>query len=330
MVRSIKFVAALVLLAASLGGAQAQTRLKVAEVVRSQLFIPLYLAVSQGFVKEQGLDLELVTAGGGDKVGALILSGGADVGLSGPEVPIYLYNGENPDKPVMFASVNGTDGFFLLSRKKIDNFEWSAMRGQKIIGWRPGSTPQLFLEYLMKQKGVDAETIKSIITNIGIPARDPAWISGNGDFSIFNEPSTSKILQATESHVVTSIGKELGRAENTVFFAKKSWMAQNGEAAQKLTNAIAKAEKAMKTMSDQDIATSVASYFPGLPPEVNVAVIKHYRSVPAPVFSETPVIDKGGLDKLQEVMVVGGTLPKDKVVAYDAIVDRKMADKATQ
>jgi NitT/TauT family transport system substrate-binding protein len=321
-------MAALLLLAASLGGAQAQTKVKVAEVVRSQLFIPLYLAMSRGFVKEQGLDLELVTAGGGDKVGALILSGGADIGLAGPEVPVYLYNGENPDKPVMFASINATDGFFLLSRKKIDNFQWSALHGQKIIGWRPGSTPQLFLEYVMKQKGVDAETVKSVITNIGIPARDGAWISGNGDFGIFNEPSTSKITQATESHVVTSMGKELGRVENTVLFAKKSWFAQNGEAAQKLTNAIAKAEKAMKTMADQDIANAVASYFPGLPPEVNVAVIKHYRSVQAPVFSETPVIDKGGLDKLQEVMVVGGTLPKDKVVPYDAIVDRKMAEKA--
>src|SRR5690242_9662985 len=128
MFRASKFVAALLVLAASLGGAQAQTKLKVAEVVRSQLFIPLYLAMSQGFVKNEGLDLELVTAGGGDKVGALILSGGADVGLAGPEVPIYLYNGENPDKPVMFASLNATDGFFLLSRKKVDNFDWSALR----------------------------------------------------------------------------------------------------------------------------------------------------------------------------------------------------------
>src|SRR6266481_4934092 len=81
---------------------------------------------------------EVVTAIGGDRVGALILSGQADVGLAGPEVAIYLYNSEAPDKPVMFCSVNGTDGFFFVSREKIEPFDWSKLRNRKIIGWRPG------------------------------------------------------------------------------------------------------------------------------------------------------------------------------------------------
>ena len=101
------------------------------------------------------------------------------------------------------------------------------LRGKKILGWRPGSTPQLILEYVLKQNGVDQETIKNIIVNIGIPARDSAWISGTGDFGIFSEPNTTKLETSGEVHVITLIGKEVGRAEDTILFAKKSWMEKN-------------------------------------------------------------------------------------------------------
>ena len=54
--------------------------------------------------------------------------------LAGPEVPIYIYNGESPDKPVIFCALTGTDGYFLASRQKIDKFDWSMLNGKKIMG----------------------------------------------------------------------------------------------------------------------------------------------------------------------------------------------------
>jgi len=332
MLRAVTKIMLVLSLAASfpIGHAHAQSlqKLKIAEVVRSQLFVPMYVAISEGFMKEQGIDIELVTAVGGDRVGALMLSGRADVGLAGSEVVIYIHNSESLDKPVMFCSVNGTDGFFFVSREKFDPFDWSKLRNHKIIGWRPGSTPQLFFEYVLKQKGVDAETIKSIVTNIAPPAREGAWMSGSGDFGIFNEPSTSNLVRAGQVHVLASIGKELGRAENTVFFAMKSWFEKNRDQAQKLTNAIAKAQLWMKTASDEQVAAVLAPYFPGLPMEVNVAVMKRYRSTGAPIWSESTVIDRGGLAKLQEVMVAGGVLAADKIVPYEAIVAPDVALQA--
>jgi len=47
--------------------AQRLQKLKVAEVVRSQLFAPIYVAMSEGFMRDEGIDLELVTANGGDR-----------------------------------------------------------------------------------------------------------------------------------------------------------------------------------------------------------------------------------------------------------------------
>jgi NitT/TauT family transport system substrate-binding protein len=308
--------------------AQNLQKLKIAEVVRSQLFAPIYVAINQGFFKDQGIELDLVTANGGDRVGALVLSGQVDLGLAGPEVAIYLYNSETPDKPVLFCSVNGTDGFLFVSREKVEPFAWDKLRNRRIIGWRPGSTPQLFFEYVLKQKGVDADTIRSIVTNIAPPAREGAWLSGDGDFGIFNEPSTENLARAGRIHVLSSIGKELGEAENTDFFAKKSWLEKNRDMAQKFTNAIARAQAWMKGAGDGQIAAALAPHFPGLPPEITVDVMKRYRETGAPIFSKTPAISRAGLAKLQEVMMIGGVIAADKIVPYEAIVASEFAVEA--
>jgi NitT/TauT family transport system substrate-binding protein len=143
---------ATVSVAATSAGAADKVKLKMSEVVRSQFYVPMYVALTKGFVADEGLDVELITANGGDRVGAMILSGQTEFALAGPEVPIYIYNGESPDKPVIFSALTATDGLFLASKQKIDKFEWSMLNGKKIMGWRPGSTPQLYLEYVLKQR----------------------------------------------------------------------------------------------------------------------------------------------------------------------------------
>ncbi|MDB5595039.1 MAG: hypothetical protein JWM36_2000 [Hyphomicrobiales bacterium] len=308
--------------------AQEKIKLKMAEVVRSQFYMPMYVALAKGYVAEEGLEVEMITTNGGDRAGAMILSGQADFALAGPEVPIYIYNGESPDKPIIFCALTATDGLFFVSRAKVDAFDWSMVNGKKIMGWRPGSTPELYLEYVLKQKGVAPATVSSIVTNIGPAARDGAWVSGMGDFAIFNEPNFTKLEKEGVAHLVASIGKEVGRADYTVFFAKKSWVEKNAVAAQKWTNAIARAQAWSKSASPKEIAEAIAPFFPGLSIEENMAVVDRYRTVGVQIWAESTLMDKGGLAKAQEIMTVGGVLPADKHVAYEKIVVNDFAVKA--
>ena len=48
-------------------------------------YAPQYVAMSQGFFADEGLDMELSNGGGADKVMTAVVSGGADIGLAGPE-----------------------------------------------------------------------------------------------------------------------------------------------------------------------------------------------------------------------------------------------------
>src|SRR5436190_23399571 len=81
------------------------------EVVRSVLYVPSYVAISNGYFEEQGIDQTIATAQGGDKSMAALLGNGADIALMGPEAPIYVLNSDSSVKARIFCALTSTDGF---------------------------------------------------------------------------------------------------------------------------------------------------------------------------------------------------------------------------
>ena len=67
-------------------------KIRVAEVAHTVFYAPQYAAISQGFFEEEGLDIELILTPGADKVTAAVLSGDVEIGFSGSEACIYVYN----------------------------------------------------------------------------------------------------------------------------------------------------------------------------------------------------------------------------------------------
>src|SRR6478736_7858512 len=127
------------------------------EVVRSVLYVPAYVAITNGYFEEQGIDQTLATAQGGDKSMAALLSNAADIALMGPEAAVYVLTSDSPTKVRIFCGLTATDGFMLLGREKVDKFDWSMLKGKDILGFRPGSTPLLFLEAALRQNGIDPQ-----------------------------------------------------------------------------------------------------------------------------------------------------------------------------
>ena len=69
----------------------------VAEVAHSIFYAPQYVALGLGYFEDEGLDIDLVLASGADNVMSAVLSGDADIGFSGTEATIYVYNGGEKD-----------------------------------------------------------------------------------------------------------------------------------------------------------------------------------------------------------------------------------------
>ena len=207
--------------------AQAKPPVKVryAEVVRSILYAPAYVAIANGYFKDAGLDVAMTTAQGGDKTVAALLTNSADIALIGPETSIYVQNGDSPTKIPIFCGLTVTDGFMLIGREKADKFDWQRLKGKQILALRPGSTPDLFLEAALRQNGIDPFKDVKLVNNIAIPARVGSWLAGQNQYAIFMDPDAAQLEMDGKGYVLASIGQTVGPAAT-----RPSWRPTNTSA----------------------------------------------------------------------------------------------------
>ncbi|MDD4075204.1 MAG: ABC transporter substrate-binding protein, partial [Eubacteriales bacterium] len=93
MKKTLLLLMALSLLITSFLGCAKDTGLRKVEtneVTRSVFYAPLYVAVTRGFFKEEGMEINITTGGGSDKSMTALLAKEADVALMGPETVVYV------------------------------------------------------------------------------------------------------------------------------------------------------------------------------------------------------------------------------------------------
>jgi NitT/TauT family transport system substrate-binding protein len=311
-------------------GLRAQVRpavkVRYNEVVRSILYAPAYVAMTKGFFSEAGLDVALTTAQGGDKSVAALLTNSADIALIGPETAIYVQNSESPTKIPIFCGLTATDGFILVGREKVDKFDWQRLKGKQIFALRPGSTPDLFLEAALRQNGIDPIKDVKLVNNVAIPARMGAWLAGQNQYAIFNEPDASQLELDGKGHFLASIGQTVGYADYTTFMATDKYIRDNPEVVQSWTNAIYHAQKWTEAAPTAEIIKVIEPYFPGISAQALTAAAERYRGLK--IWKTTPVIDPAAIEKFQDVLVQGNVLDPAKRVKFGDLVLTEFASKA--
>lgn len=296
------------------------------EVVRSVFYAPMYVAISEGFFEEEGLEIDLSTGQGADKTMQQLLSKNADIGFSGPEQVVYIYNQGREDYPVVFGQLTQRDGSFLVGREVEENFNWRSLKGKELIGGRPGGIPEMALEYVLKENGLNPSTDVNMVTNIDFTATSGAFKSGTGDYVALFEPTATMLENDGGGSIVASVGESAGNISYTCFYTTKSYMDKNPEVVQKFTNAIYKAQQWVKEHTNEEVAKSISSYFPGTDVDVIAQVIDNYKSIDA--YSENPVVSEEGLNRLMDIIQgYDSTLIKTRP-DFDIIVNNDFANKA--
>jgi len=182
-------------------------KIRIAEVTHSIFYTPQYVAISEGFFKDEGLDVELILTPGADKVTAAVLSGDVEIGFCGPEATIYVYQSGEKDYLQTFAQLTKKDGSFLVSRSKIDNFTVEDLIGKTIVGGRKGGMPEMTFEWALRSNGIDPTKDVDIDTSIAFAAMQGAFIGGTGDFVTLFEPNASDVEKQGLGYVVASVGE---------------------------------------------------------------------------------------------------------------------------
>jgi NitT/TauT family transport system substrate-binding protein len=297
------------------------TTVRLAEVTHSLFYAPLYVALENGYFEEENLNVELQTTWGGDKTMTTLLSDGADIALVGSETSIYVQKQKARDPIINFAQLTQTDGTFLVSREKIDHFNWSDLNGVTFLGQRKGGMPQMVGEFVLRNRGIDPHKDLKLIQNIDFANIANAFASGTGDFVQLFEPTASIFEKEGKGYIVASFGSESGKVPYTSFMSKESYLKENKETIEKFTKAIYKAQQWVDTHSAQEIATVVQPHFKETSNEISVSVIERYKSQNS--FATNPILDKEEWQNLLEIMKDAKAITED--VSYDELVDTTIA-----
>ena len=301
-------------------------KIRYNEVVHSILYAPAYVAIAKGYFAEAGLDVAMTTGQGGDKSMAALLSDGADIALIGPETAIYVQISDSPTKARIFCGLTATDGFMLVGREKVDKFDWKMLKGKEILGFRPGSTPLLYLEAALRKNGLDPQTDVKLSNNVGIPARVGSWIAGQNQYAIFIEPDASQLEMDGKAHFLASIGETVGPADYTTFMATDKYIKENPAVIQAWTDAIYKAQKWTASQPAADVAKAIEPFFQGVNPKALAAAAERYRKLN--IWKDTPKIEPKAMERFQDILVQGNVLDNAKRVKFETLVLTEFADKA--
>ena len=294
-------------------------KITVAEVAHTIFYAPQYAAISQGFFEEEGLEVELLLTPGADKVTAAVLSGDVQIGFSGSEACIYVYNAGEKDYLKTFAQLTQKDGSFLVSREKYEDFTLDDLRGKSVIGGRKGGMPEMTLEWALRQNGIDPVNDLEIDTSVDFAAMSGAFMGAQGDFVSLFEPNATQIENQGFGYIVASIGELGGVVPYTSYSARTSYIEENPEIIEKFTRAIQKGLDYVHNHSDEEVANAIIEFFPDTSMNDLVEVIARYRSIDA--WPTTTDFKEDSFYHLQDIMKAAGEL--DNTVKYEDLIYTK-------
>lgn len=296
------------------------------EVAHSIFYAPQYVAIEEGYFKDEGLDMTLITGFGADKTMTAVISGEADIGFMGAEASIYAYQEGATDPVVNFAQLTQRAGNFLVAREEMPDFKWEDLKGRKVLGGRKGGMPEMVFEYILKQNGLDPQKDLSIDQSIDFGATAAAFTGDDSaDFTVEFEPSATALEKQGKGYVVASLGVDSGYVPYTSYSAKTSYMKKNPDIMQKFTNALQKGMDYVQSHTPEKIAEVIKPQFPETELDTVTAIVKRYYD--QDTWKENLVFGKAGFELLQDILEDAGEL-KERT-PYAELVNIEFAQNAS-
>lgn len=241
-------------------------KVTLSQAFQSMLYLPLYVAIDEGFFTQQGLDLTKETAGAPTVALSAVISGSAQFSIHGPE---WTAIAASKGAPVAIISnvVNGAAVWIATSPDfKFGNIK--DIKGQKVItGLMPTTSTSLFIK-LLKENGMDAKTDVEMI-QVAIGTEPGPFVAKQADIAVMYEPGLDRAV-AKGMKVVFGFPKTYGAYAFSAVTARND---VDPDTAQRVVNGM---EMAMRFMAKNEAKTVAIAKkeFPNLDPAVVEAAVK--------------------------------------------------------
>jgi NitT/TauT family transport system substrate-binding protein len=291
-------------------------KVTLSQAFQSMLYLPLYVAIDEGFFTAQGIDLTKETAGAPTVALSAVISGSAQFSIHGPE---WTAIAASKGAPVNIISnvVNGAAVWIATSPDfKFDSIK--DVKGQKVItGLMPTTSTSLFMK-LLKENGMDAKSDVEMI-QVAIGTEPGPFVAKQADIAVMYEPGLDQAV-AKGMKVVLGFPKFYGAYAFSAVTARSD---VDPDTAQRVVNAM---EMAMRFMAANEAKTVeiAKKEFPNLDPAVVEAAVK--RMLADGVYPPSVDITADALKVSMDTQIALGNLASQP--DYKSFVVRKYIEPA--
>ena len=321
MKRLLAMMAALLLLP-GLAGAE---KLVVSEPVHLIGYLPLYVAIHEGYFADEGLDVSVVQATGGAHITAVV-SGDAFAVMGGVD-STYLGSRDNPDPIVSIVGCVNRANVYLFAVKGTapasgsDEDLADFLRGKVIVAGRYGGSPNLLIRSMLNRIGLDAENDVTRIENADESTVTAMLRHGQGDIGNGGEPQISEgITQDIWEEPFVKF-PDLGDYAYSVLSVRKSTIEQQPELCQRFVRAVLRGLQAVH--NDHELAARVlAEEFPTLTEAGRAAALD--RAWEDNLWSTDGYVTEAAVANTMHVLMSSGV--HEGEWDYNALVDMQFVD----
>ena len=245
-----------------------------------------------------------------------------------------MYNSNKENYLVNFAQLTRTDGSFIFGREQIDDFDLSMLKGKTILGGRAGGVPEMTLEYVLKNAGLNVvrnqdyvdENSVNVRTDIAFAAMAGSFISGIGDYTTLFEPTATEIVESKKAYLLCSVGEIAGEIPYTAYSTTLNYFENNQDILMKFVRALYKGILYINSHTDNEVAKLLVNQFPDSTVEQLTEVVYRYRFINA--WRNDLYFTEEGFNRLMDIMELAGEL--DQRADYDKLVNNQIVEKVVK
>jgi len=291
-------------------------KVTLSQAFQSVIYLPLYVAIDEGFFTQQGLDLTKETAGAPTVALSAVISGSAQFSIHGPEWTAIAASKGAPVN-IIANVVNGAAVWIATAPDfKFDSIK--DIKGQKVVtGLMPTTSTSLFIK-LLKENGMDPKTDVEMI-QVAIGSEPGPFVAKQADVAVMYEPGLDQAV-AKGMKVVLGFPKSYGAYAFSTVTARND---VDPDTAQRVVNGM---EMAMRFMSRNEARTVeiAKKEFPTLDPVVVEAAVK--RMLADGVYPPSVDITADALKVSMDTQIALGNLASQP--DYKAFVVKKYIEPA--
>lgn len=276
------------------------------EPFRAVFYAPYYAALARDAYAAAGVQVTVLAGTQPSLAKDSVLSGTAHLAWGGP-MRILLAHNADPASPLRnFGAAILGDPFFLIGRAPRPDFRLTDLAEMTLGTVSEVPTPWWTLQDDIRRAGLDPEGIRRV-TDQPMAANAAAVAEGRLDVAQLFEPFASLMERDGTGHVWHAAASR-GPTSYTTFYSTAANIAEYAPEFRAMIRGLAATQSWFMAAAPEEIAQTIASYFPDMEPALLAACIARYRALG--IWTADPHFPAAPFDRLEAAMLSGGAIAR--------------------